>query len=63
MVLCASKGAAMKVIRLPDASDERRLIVKFIGDSEIEIHGEAGSAEMALAAAVLLKLSVDSLEQ
>ena len=53
----------MKVIHWPEQDEGGRLVIKFVGDSEIYISGTAGSADLALAAAILLKLSVDSLEQ
>ncbi len=54
----------MKVIRLVDEhQSENRLVIRFPSDDEIEVEGRASSANLALAAAVLSKLSVDSLEQ
>ena len=53
-----------KVINLVEyqPDEEGRLIVKFFGPDEIQIEGNAGSANMALASVILAKLATESLE-
>lgn len=53
----------MEVVRLQSDDEEGRLVIRFTQKDTIEISGHAASSDMALAAAVLSKMAVDSLEQ